>query len=185
MAAPILTVEPQWIYAGDTLLLTKSLADYPANDGWTLSYFFVSDDGSGKSFTIPSTSNGTAFSISFNTTSVEVGKYQGRAKVVKSGQTFTVWAGTIEVLPSLESAGDNRTQARKTLDAIEAVILGRASSTIMESIVEGTRLNRISHVDLLKLRDRYKQIVLNEEDAARRAQGLPSRKNIYITFGNP
>lgn len=183
MAAPILTVEPQFVYAGDTLLLTKSLADYSASDGWSLSYFFVSTDGAGKTFNFSATASGSDFSISFDTSNVEVGKYQGRAKVTKSGQSFTVWVGQLEILASLEQSADTRSQAKRTLDKINAVIEGRADSSILKSKINGTEIERIPISDLLKLQDEYTRMVAVED--SQKPGGNKRRGIIYGTFARP
>ena len=55
MAATIPTKEPLTIRAGDTIKWTKSLDDYIASDGWTLSYSFR---GTGGMIDITSTADG-------------------------------------------------------------------------------------------------------------------------------
>ena len=185
MAAQIPTSEPAFLYAGDTLQFTKSFTDYPATDGWALTYYFLADDGSGKKFQVPATASGTGFAVTYLTSNVEFARYVWRAKVILGAVSVTVATGVIDILPSLENGGDVRTQNRRTLDNINAVLEGRASSTIMESIVEGTRLNRIPHADLLKLRDRFKQIVLNEEAIANARAGNPNKTNIFTRFTTP
>ncbi len=55
MAATIPTKEPLTIRAGDTIKWTKSLDDYKASDGWTLSYSFR---GTGGTIDITSTTEG-------------------------------------------------------------------------------------------------------------------------------
>ena len=55
MAATIPTKEPLTIRAGDTIEWTKSIDDYKASDGWTLSYSFR---GTGGTIDITSTAEG-------------------------------------------------------------------------------------------------------------------------------
>ena len=45
MAATVPTKEPLTIRAGDTIEWTKSIDDYKASDGWTLSYSFRGTGG--------------------------------------------------------------------------------------------------------------------------------------------
>ena len=42
--ADIPSTEPAVFTAGDTLKFTRSLADYPASEGWVLSYTLVNAD---------------------------------------------------------------------------------------------------------------------------------------------
>ena len=55
MAATVPTKEPLTIRAGDTIEWTKSIDDYKASDGWTLSYSFR---GTGGTIDITSTADG-------------------------------------------------------------------------------------------------------------------------------
>ena len=185
MAATVPTVEPDFLFQGDTLTFQKSLTDYPATDGWSLSYYFVATDGSGKAFNFSASSSGNNFLVSTPTSGFEIGTYQGRAKVTKDGESFTVWQGTIEILPNLEQGGDLRSHARKTLDNIEAVIEGRANSTILDSTVNGTQLKRIPFSDLLDLQAVYKMKVRNEEVQAAIRAGKPTGRTVFNTFTRP
>lgn len=47
MALPRPTVEPQFAVCGDTLQFDKTISNFPATDGWALSYVLASGAGSG------------------------------------------------------------------------------------------------------------------------------------------
>lgn len=177
--------EPEFFYQGDTLTFTKALSDYPATDGWALSYSFVSTDKFGKRFSFDASADGAQYLVEYNTSAAEIGEYQGRAKVSKAGKSYTVWVGKIVVRPSLNDIGDIRSQNKRTLDNICAVIEGRATSTILNSKVDGTELSRIPVSDLLMLRDRYAQLVYAEDAKTEAQAGRASRRNIYTRFSLP
>ena len=61
------------------------------------------------------------------------------------------------------SAVDTRTHARRTLDAIEAVIENRATTDQQNYAIGGRSLTRMSIDELFKFRDRYKIEVALEE----------------------
>ena len=61
MAATVPTKEPLTIRAGDTIEWTKSIDDYKASDGWTLSYSFR---GTGGTIDITSSADGDDHAIS-------------------------------------------------------------------------------------------------------------------------
>jgi hypothetical protein len=112
------------------------------------------------------------------------GTYDWRARVSKAGEVYTVGEGRLTVRNAFSAATfDARTHARKTLDAIEAVIEGRASSSTAEYTIAGRSLKHIPVADLLALRDKYRAEVLHEDAAAAVAAGLPDRRRVFVRFG--
>lgn len=185
MAAPIPTTEPQSVTAGDSVVFTKTVCDYPASDGWTLTYFFKTPDGSQKfNFTATTAANGTDYAVTVNNTAAwQPGEYIGQAKVAGvGGQTFTVWSGILRVYPSVAANADTRSHARKCLDNIEAVLEKKATHEVLNSEVNGVKLERIPFDQLIALRDRYRMEVRNEEAALRIKQGLGSGRKILTRF---
>jgi hypothetical protein len=79
----------------------------------------------------------------------------------------TVDRGQVKILPDPASAGagyDPRSHAQKVLDSIEAVIEGRAGKTDLETtLADGRQIKRISHGELLKMRDAYASKVRAEQ----------------------
>lgn len=183
MAAEIPTNEPLEVRAGDTWKWTRSLPDYPASEGWSLSYVLInaaakialtaSASGDSHAVTVSAAASSSHFS----------GVYDWIARVSKAGEVYTVGSGRITVLPSLvASTADLRTHARKTLEAIEAVIEGRATQDVLEYQIAGRSLKRIPVNDLLVLRDRYRAEVAREDAANRVANGLPDRRRVFVRF---
>jgi hypothetical protein len=93
-----------------------------------------------------------------------------------------VGTGTLSVRPSFAVATDGRTHARKVLDAIEAVIEGRATSEVAEYQIAGRELRYIPIPELLQLRDKYRGEVLREDAASRAARGLPDPRRVFVRF---
>lgn len=187
MAATIPTTEPASIRAGETLTFKRSLADYPAPT-WSLHYYLQSLDAAAVRFEATSTSSGQdhLISVAYATTANYAdGQYAGMSFVTDGTTRTQIWAGKLTILPSLATDGDARSQNRRTLDNINAVIEGRATSSILKSTVEGTTLERISFDELLKLQQFYVQKVHLEEVAELRAAGKPTGRNIYAQFWNP
>lgn len=189
MSAPIPTTEPTQLRAGETLQFKRTLEDYPANadPAWSIAYTFRCPEG-GTSISFSSSADVAdhLITVPFGTTaSWKAGSYYGVALVGNGTTKKQIWEGRLEILPNLAAEAadyDPRTQARRTLDNINAVIEGRASSSVLKSKVNGTELERIPIADLLLLKDRYTQIVSREEAAA---QGKPTRSNIYTRFTSP
>ncbi len=185
MAAPVPTVEPAFLTAGDTLLFTKSLGDYLATDGWVLAYYFQTQDGT-QFFNFAATTSGSGYSISVasaTTIQWQPGTYSGIAQVALSGQKFTVWEGTILIQPNLSIIADNRSLVKKTLDLLDAVMTGRATDDILDSVVEGTVIRRLPIQQVMILHDRYKAAYQAELAGAKLLAGKQSGRNIYARIG--
>ncbi len=178
------TIEPSSVNAGDTWRWTRSLADYPASAGWALSYTLI--NASAK-ITVNASASGDDHAVTVaaaTTAGYAAGTYDWRARVSKAGEVYTVGEGRITVRNAYAaSTFDARSHARKTLDAIEAVIEGRASSSTAEYQIAGRQLKYIPVADLLALRDKYRAEVLREDAAAAVAAGLPDRRRVFVRFG--
>lgn len=178
------TTEPASIRAGETAQWTKSLADFPTTEGWTLTYEIVS---AAQRYTFNASASGADYLISVSaatTVNWVAGDYLWAAKVTKAGEVHQVSEGAIVIKPSFGAAVDARGHARKTLDALEAWIEGR-DIAVAEYEVAGRRLKTIPIEQLLVLRDRYRRDVRAEDDATRAAAGLPSRNKLLVRFGRP
>lgn len=167
MSAPIPTSEPTQIRVGETLSFTRYLADFSPSDGWSLEYNFASAANDLIQLTSTASSGNHLVTATAATTSGWVpGDYFGTGMAVKSGEKHTIFEGWLKVKPDLASLqtgeADQRTQAKRILDAIEATIEGRAGHDILNSTIEGTQIQRMTAEDLLKFRDRYAAIVAAE-----------------------
>lgn len=161
----IATIEPVEIVVGDTLEWQKSLADYPA-PSWTLNYYFRGRVGS---FDITASASGSDHLVTVakaTTAGYKAGDYQWTAVVSSATERFTVGEGLTTVKPDPTKTGaglETRGHARKVLDAIEAVLEGRASKDQEEYTIGQRSLKRTPLEELMKLRNRYRAEVLAEE----------------------
>lgn len=150
------------IYAGDSINETIALADYPATDGWTLQVRFA-PQGSGTPLTVSAATapDGTSYDLTVSTaatTDWAPGKWTYTQWVEKSGQRQTIGTGQITVLadPSTATTGiDTRSHVKKTLDALEAMLEGKAGSDVQSYSINGRQLQHYTIPDLLMLRDKY------------------------------
>lgn len=183
VSASIPTTEPARIVAGDTAKWAKSLADYPAGDGWTLSYSLVTAT---NRYTFSASADGDdhLVTVAAATTAVWVpDPYAWRAQVALSGEVYTVGEGIVTVAAAFGAAVDARSLARRQLDAVEAMLEGRASSSVAEYSIAGRALKYIPVTDLMVLRDRLRMDVAREDAATASAAGLPVRGRVFVRFG--
>lgn len=175
--------EPTQVNAGDTAKWLKALPDYPATDGWVLSYTLVS---STQRLTFNASASGSEHlvNVSAATTAAWVpGTYTWRARVALDGDVYTVGGGQIVVGSAFATATDGRSAARRMLDAVEATLEGRASNDVEQLTISGRSVKHMPVADLLALRDRLRLDVAREQAAERAAAGLPARGRVLVRFG--
>jgi hypothetical protein len=180
--------EPDILVAGDTATWRRHLHNYPATGGWVISYALVQQQ-SGLQILITGTADGDDHLVNVPpslTVDWSAGDYTGAGYCsnTTTGDRFTIWRGTIKIAPNLAGAdqGDPRTHARKVLDAIGAVLEGRAGQEVLEMTIEGTILRKATVADLLLLRDRYVIIVRGENDREKIASGRRTGRRILTRF---
>lgn len=181
------TTEPTELRAGDLWEWRREdlTSDYPATS-WTLTYRFKNAAGG---FEVTAATDGDAFAASVaaaTSAAIVAGVYAWQARASNGTDIFTVETGTLKVLPNLfagtaTDASDQRTHARRTLEAIEAVIEGRATTDQQAYAIGNRSLTRIPLPELLVFRDRYRMAVAREDQA----NGVPNNfgRDRYVRFG--
>lgn len=180
MAIDTSNTEPISIIPGDTVKWTRTLVDYPASAGWALSYELLN---AMHRYEISATADGKAFRVvvtAQTTQSYAPGSYDWRARVTNADEVYTVASGRLTVAPSFGAARDVRSHARRTLEAIEAVLEGRATSATAEYEINGRRLKYIPLNELHAMRTKYQREVAAEEGKSG-PRGVSGR--IMVRFG--
>ena len=183
MAATTLTALPTALMAGDTLLMSVILADYPADEGWTLTYSFRADGGSKVEFA--STPDGAkhAFTVGAGETAAWLPAVYSGAGFVEDtgGQRFTVWQGEMEIKFNVSIQPDNfdtRSTAKKILDYIDAAAIRVAKKDVASTTIEGISLTFKSMDDIAKARA-YWGAIYGSEQLAKSGGGT---RNIFCRF---
>lgn len=182
MTIAIPTTEPIEVRAGDTVKWTRLLSDYPPSI-WTLSYALRGLPGE---INITATDNGDGSHLVSVTPATTVawkpGRYSWTAKVTNGSDVYTVDSGFVEILEDLSEisgAHDTRSHARKMLDALEAVLEGRASrSDTTYRLPDGRSLQNMTHLELRNEWIFWHAKVVQEE----RAAGLRPGNRILVRF---
>lgn len=176
---------PSAVYAGDTLLMLLTEADYPASAGWSLTFEFRRKEGALISFTSTASGDLHSFTVAKDTTLGWIaGDYKGQCYASDGTQRFTVWTGTLSVFPDFSTQVENydtRTHAEKVLDAIKTVLEGKATRDVLNTTIAGQSIGRMSFTELLQARAFYEHEVNNE-----RIQAAGGEGNIILArFVNP
>lgn len=174
MSAPTPTLEPASIRAGDSASWQIESADYPAGEGWALTYTFI--NAAGK-FSMTSTANGDAHKIHVLpavTALYVAGNYSYQCVAANGTDATTIKTGSMEVVASFAATTtlDARSHAEKTLAALETW-LETHNPAVAEYEIAGRRMKYIPIAELLKLRDQYRREV--------RSQSVNSGR-VYLRF---
>ena len=166
------SVLPTELIAGDTWQWDRTYADYP-QPTWTATAYF---EKAGKTFNVTATASGEAhrFTIEASTTNgYPPGRYQIRVRVTNGSQAFIAESGWCEVQVDPAAAGtyDPRSNARKMLDAVEAFLIGNASTAQASMSLNGRQISRWSLAELAKWRDQLRAEVRTEENSASAGKG--------------
>lgn len=162
---------PVRLYAGATATWRRSLPDYPATAGWTLKYALRGPSD------IDSAAAGSDHLIEVakaDTAKWTAGFYTWTAFVENAdGERHIVDQGTIEVEP--DPTADQRPHVKKVLDAIEALLEGKATRDQQEYEVDGVKIKRMDIDQLLRARQLYKREWKNHLKAQRLAKGISAK----------
>ena len=197
-------VEPSSIRIGDTLTWLRSYHDCAyidhdgntveckASDGWALTYYAKN---AAANFSIVAATHDTDDYLVTVTAAVSAaytaGTYSWAAFVSKGAgaslERHLIDQGTWELLPNLAASGnyDDRTHAKTVLDAIEAVIEGRASQDAKSYTIAGRAIEKWPIADLLRFRALYKAEYESEQIEEKINNGEPSQRKLLVRFTQP
>lgn len=183
-------VFPEQFTAGDSLQFRVIDSEpYQSSAGWVYKLYMVLEDTP-----VPQTISSVMDSGDFLLAAVPAttiawtpGRWQWALVAVNNdGTTNTTAEGFVQVLPKLSVANaDVRSHAKRTLDLIEALIEGRVTNDILESVIDNTRFMRMNPEQLLVAHSYYTAKVRSEEAKARVANGRASGRNVLYRFSTP
>lgn len=197
--------EPLEIITGDTLSWLRSCSDVTyvdhdgqtqeckASDGWTLKYSFAAPVALGA-FQITAAAHDTddyLVSVSAATTSgyAASDNYAWVAYVEKGAgaslERHQIDSGSCKVKAGhayYQSRYDRRSHCKKVLDAIEALIEGRATADVSQYSIAGRSIVKMAPEELLRWRSFYKTEYQAELDAEKIAGGLATGRKIMVRF---
>lgn len=184
---------PATLRAGDTIEWDESVSDYPASDGWTLA--FVLTKYGQSLITIAAVADGDNYAITI-TAAISAawtsGIYSWQAYVYKEAgspvaitEKYTLESGQVQILPNITQATsttDLRSHAKKVLDAIEALLEGKATADVMSYSIAGRSISKMNPEELIKWRSFYKTEYQRELEAEGIARGEDNPRRIGVRF---
>ena len=185
------TQEPDLLVVGDrwTWRRPDLVNDYPTAD-YALTYEFLCDSGGGGShkFSITATETSDDYIIEVSqdvTEHYHVHNYKWYAFITRTSDSerISVDSGVTQLVADYAvSTADQRSHAKKVLDAIEAVLENRASQDQMSYSIAGRSLSRMSVTDLMTFRDRYRAEYNEELKKARIKNHQDTGNTIKVRF---
>lgn len=191
--APVLTIEPSVLIAGDTVIWNKALTQGEPGDG-ALKYYFNNPTANKSIGPIVATDNGDGtFLVTLDanvSAPMDVGDWKWEAYFYPTNTTqrFRVGFGRTCVKANYAAlqggAGvDDRSHVEKTLDAIEATIAGKATQDQLMYSIHGRTLQRMSFKELESFRKDYKRQLAAQRDREKIANGKHPTTAIKVRFG--
>lgn len=173
---------PARLVAGDFLTWERTLPAFPAADDWQLRYALSSPTAQiplihGTASVSIQDAGGGVWTVEVpaaTTAPWAAAGYAYQEYVQKStgAERQTLASGRLEVLANLAAgAADLRSHARKMLEALEALALGKATKDQLSYSIAGRSLTRLNPDELIRWTNHYRALVANEDAAARSAAG--------------
>jgi hypothetical protein len=183
VAPPVPTTEPKVFSAGDTISWTKALNDYPADDGWILSYAFRGEKGDGKLDVIATNESGTHTALISATDSalMRPGIWVWNSYATLGADRHTVGNGTTQVTPNLAAtnfATDLRTSVKKAYDNAREAMETFAKAKMV--ILNGRTYTARDYADLKKYVDDCTTAWIQEEQAINGSAS--DDRHIYVSL---
>jgi hypothetical protein len=158
---------PGQIIAGTTYEWAISLPSFRPADGFSLEFHLAGASYVSINATVLDDDTFKVKIVPANTSSFPAGIYGRQYLAKKSGDVYVELEGTVEVRPLLGATVDARSTARRIVDAIDALIEGRATSDQMSYQIGNRALARIPLPDLKQMREYYARIDASESRAGR------------------
>lgn len=183
------TTEPAQLVAGDRAMWKRTDlgADYPPAS-YTLKYSARLEGSGATEITFTAAGSGSDFIVEIaaaTTAAWAPGRYHWQAYIIRTSdsQRITVDSGTFTIKANRDEATtDPRTHAKKVLDAIEAVLEGRATKDQESVTIAGRTLQRTPLPDLIALRTEYRMEVRAEEAKEQLAQTGFDPRRVGVRF---
>ena len=169
---------PEKFICGETIKVEKlSVSDYSAVD-WDLTVI-VRGSGESAYLEYEAGKDGDYFTINIDTSDLPAGFYGYQAKVSNESENYYIETGSFNVLTAYDvnNPHDTRTHAHKMLDAIEALLEGRATNEQKRIKINNREIEHHTLKELTDLRDYYKA-----EIARKSVKRNKSFRNVGIRF---
>lgn len=176
----------QRLVAGDSLNFTTTVASYLASAGWVLKFRLVPRAAGGTAISLTSVASGDDHQTQVaaaTTAAWAAGEYGWSSWVEKAGEVYTVESGQITITPDprqVAGGTDLRSEAEAALDAVNAMLKGKAATAVMQYRINDREVRSYSIPELIQLRSMLLTLVGKERRAAGIADKTGSSRLIAV-----
>jgi hypothetical protein len=170
------------IYAGMTFSGSFPLPGYSASGGWEISARLVNASRVIELDAALFSGSGTTWALlapKATTTAWTAGDYTLQLVASQDGESVVVANRAARVVDS--GAADLRSDARKALEEIDAILAQKASQDHSELSIDGRSIKRMGWTELLAARSHFAALVDAEDRALR---GESALRKIPVRFAN-
>jgi hypothetical protein len=184
---PTITLDatPKEITAGDAVAWRFYSANFPADDGWEVTFALVNAAGR-ILITAGADGQGHLVDIDAATTAAwAAGDYRWQSYATKGAERYTLDSGAVEILPNFAaqaSGYDARPHIYKVRDALEAVIEDRATEAQSSMSIGGRTISEFSHTELMEAQKENARRIMIHERKERRKRGQATGSTIKARF---
>ncbi len=177
-----LVIGDRWVWKRTDLGL-----DYPPALH-SLSYSLRLEGTGATEIEIAASESGSDYLVevaSVTTAAKTAGTYIWQATITRTSDSerITVSRGSFEVLTDkAEDGADPRSHVKKVLDALEALLEGKASKDQISYSIAGRSVSRLSPDELIRWRNKYLQYYQQELAEKNAARGLATGRRILTRF---
>jgi hypothetical protein len=176
------------LIAGDSLNFATTALGYPASEGWALRFELRMRDAAGTPIDLTTTAEGDDHRlqvVAAVTDGWAPGIYSWRSYVSKGAEKYTVETGTTEIVasPSTATSLDLRTGAQRALEAVQAVLLGKATNGTYYYRIGDRELRAYTMPELLALETKLKNEVRREKRAQLIEAGMADPRRTVVRMG--
>lgn len=185
MALPTLWREPQEFAQGDTLSFSRKLCNFPATDGWSLTYE-LRGGSQPIEFTSTATNQDHTILVDAATTATWLpGDYTMAGYAIKATERHQFYLATIVITPNFPQVLGNapeKTFAQKMIEQLEEAMLSKASGDLKSSAVGDTRFEFWTMEEMRSEHGYWSQVRKNEIAIQNAKMGRPTGNKIQARF---
>lgn len=153
---------------------------------WSITYYFVKDDGSAK-VEIPGTASGDKYTFTIDIATSQLfspGSWSYIAIATSASESVEVDSGVVTVLPdpSASDVSAFQSHTKKVLDILQAALEGRASRTDLEYQIGNRKIKHMSAREIYRLWKIYKIMYEQERRAAKLGEHMGPGIPVYVRF---
>jgi hypothetical protein len=119
--------------------------------------------------------DGSSWTVNIDTSEMEPGQYVAQVWATFTGDVKRIVSTENFMLAGALKAGDMRTDARKALEMIDAMLAGQAKEGVRRYRINNRELERYTIAELLKLRSHFAAEVQRENRRNKGLSGLGPR----------